>query len=279
MTGYDYYYFDETDSTNNEAKRRIEAGTLTTATLIAAGAQTAGRGRRGKNFYSPKGTGLYMTLTVPMGCALTGQVTITTRVAVAVASAIEKVLQVSPMIKWVNDIYLNDKKCCGILCEAVNDYEAGILKYAVIGIGINIDTEVFPDDIKNVAGSLINVNNRTRDAGNDFRGNQKNDCESPAYGNRVKADSLFAGTNTPGILAEEITANILKDLSDMNNLDYLHYYRSHSNVIGREITFSEGDLLRVGSAVDVDESGALIVRTEDNNTTILNSGEISIRVR
>jgi BirA family biotin operon repressor/biotin-[acetyl-CoA-carboxylase] ligase len=79
---------------------------------------------------------------------------ITCRVAVAVARAIEKLAGSSAQIKWVNDIYINGRKVCGILSEAASDLESGGVEYIVVGIGINVSTRDFPEDIKDIAASI-----------------------------------------------------------------------------------------------------------------------------
>lgn len=135
------------DSTNNYAKKNISA--LPLPSLITAEMQTAGRGRQGKSFYSPDKTGLYMTLAfeAPESCDL-----LTAAAAVAVCLELEAA-GAKPQIKWVNDVYLDGLKICGILAEC---FICEGRKYIALGIGINITTKDFPNDIPN-AGSL-NIN-------------------------------------------------------------------------------------------------------------------------
>ena len=115
-------YYKTLDSTNNVAKRIIAEGE-DDVLLVVGEEQTAGRGRQGKSFYSPGGTGIYMSLVVHPMIELQNAVTATTAAAVAVCRAIESLTDKKPMIKWVNDVYLNGKKICGILTEAVTDFE------------------------------------------------------------------------------------------------------------------------------------------------------------
>lgn len=239
--------YDIIDSTNSEAKRLIQDIRPDFPLLLIAKEQTAGRGRQGKSFYSPADTGLYMTLAVPMGCHIAGQVSITTKVAVAVNKALENNFPGKKFfIKWVNDIYLNNKKCCGILCEAINDYEKDILEYAVIGVGVNISTANWSDELSDIATSLL-----------------ENDTDS---------DFSF----DIDILAESISASILNELKDD---DYINYYKEHSMVIGNEIVYIINDEKRSGMAVDIDNEGGLIVKTDSDNLIHLNSGEISLRLK
>lgn len=137
-------HFDVIDSTSNYAK--TNAYNLNLPALITADEQTNGRGRRGNSFFSPKGTGLYMTLVfeAPDNCKL-----ITPAVAVAVCNTLEN-YGLSPKIKWVNDLFLNNKKICGILTEIISFENKKILS---VGIGINLTTVDFPSEIP-VAGSI-----------------------------------------------------------------------------------------------------------------------------
>ncbi|MBO4415700.1 MAG: biotin--[acetyl-CoA-carboxylase] ligase [Lachnospiraceae bacterium] len=271
---YDIEYFDEIDSTNNEAKRRIEAqkspedGHPDRPFVLVAHSQTAGRGRQGKDFYSPKGTGIYLTVVCPMNCTIAGQVTVTTKTAVAVSRAIESFFGIECAIKWVNDIYVNDRKCCGILCEAVNDYENNRLRYVIIGVGVNVYTRDWPKDIAGIAGSIRQAESSSMKA-----------CKA-ASDNAIMSDKEFTG------FAEKLTEEILRVIYQPDGSEYDHY-RSHSCVIGHEITFSEyrGNaqddhaqlVTRNAKAVDIDENGGLIVELETGERRILDSGEITIR--
>ena len=117
-------FYNETDSTNNQAKRLI-SNCGSENLLVCAGRQTAGRGRQGKSFYSPENTGIYMSLVIHPDSSLQNAVTATTAAAVAVCRAIESLTNITPEIKWVNDVYVNGRKICGILTEAVTDFESG----------------------------------------------------------------------------------------------------------------------------------------------------------
>lgn len=230
-------FYDETDSTNNQAKRLIndgEKGNL----LVCAGRQTAGRGRQGKSFYSPEGTGIYMSLVIHPGSSLQNAVTATTAAAVAVCRAIEKITDITPKIKWVNDVYVNGRKVCGILTEAVTDFESGTVSSVIIGIGVNITTENFPSDVEN-AGAL-NAN--------------------------ISKSMLIAK------IADELMEIALGDYSA-----FIGYYRTHSMIIGRQITFFENGTATDGTALAIDETGGLVVRTENGETRTLRSGEITLR--
>lgn len=141
--------FDRLDSTNSEAKRLLKNG-KTNNFLIAAAEQTAGRGRQGKSFYSPKGTGIYFSVALNAG-GLPDFLSVTTAAAVSVCRAIERLTKKSAQIKWVNDIYIQDKKVCGILTEAQSC--GGDISAVIIGIGVNLTTSDFPATVEN-GGSL-----------------------------------------------------------------------------------------------------------------------------
>ena len=120
-------YYATVDSTNTEAKRLLNAGYRGNF-LVVADEQTAGRGRQGKQFYSPRSTGIYMTVVVHHGRRLQDAVSVTTAAGVAVCRAIEELTDKLPQIKWVNDVYIDDKKICGILTEAVVGMESGVAR-------------------------------------------------------------------------------------------------------------------------------------------------------
>lgn len=143
------FYFDEIDSTNSEARRRILSG-LSLPALFVSRRQTAGRGRRGRSFYSRGG--LYMTLALPPQVTL-DEVPVTTLAAAAVAKALEELCGVDVGIKWVNDIFVSGKKVCGILAEAVADPDTGRPLGLIIGVGVNLNTTI-PEELEGIAGSI-----------------------------------------------------------------------------------------------------------------------------
>lgn len=136
--------FESIDSTNNEAKRLVKSGEKENL-LIVAKEQTSGRGRQGKSFYSPKDTGIYFTAV--FNESEKSPLTLTVAAAVSVCRAVEKLTGKTPQIKWVNDIYLNGKKVCGILAEAVS--EGKDINAYIIGVGINLTTPAFPESVEN----------------------------------------------------------------------------------------------------------------------------------
>ena len=232
---------DSVDSTNNEAKRMTING-VTADYLIIANKQTGGRGRLGRNFYSPKGTGIYMSFLLHTQLELSDAVGITTAAAVAVVRALEKLTDVKPLIKWVNDIYLGDKKICGILTEGISGFEQGTAQTVIIGIGVNITTKDFPDEIINRAGAVNVVG--------------------------LKRNDLIAE------IANEL-CGIFVNLSDKS---YIDDYRRCSMIIGKRIDFYRNNKKQTAKAMNIDQSGGLIVMLDDGTVTTLTSGEVTIRL-
>lgn len=235
------YLYREIDSTNNEAKRRIAAGEEGAALIVAEG-QTAGRGRQGKSFYSPAGTGIYMTLSLPVELAFADAVAATTAAAVAVFSAIRAETGLITEIKWVNDLYYGGKKISGILAEAITDPATATVRHVIIGVGLNVSTEAFPEELQGIAASLpIGELDRNRMIG--------------------------------------AIARSLMDTLHADRAETMALYRRHSMVLGKEITYLENGRSVAACAVDIDENGGLIVEHEDGSRATLQSGEISLRLR
>ena len=145
----------ETDSTNDEAKRRLRAGEALLGYVITAGMQTSGRGRFGKSFWSPGGDSVYASFIIDLPENLAEQ-RITIYAAVAVCLALEKTTMYRPGIRGVNDLIVDKRKICGILAESVPG--AVVLG---IGVNINLDIDCFPEELREEAGSL-NMEKETR---------------------------------------------------------------------------------------------------------------------
>lgn len=146
------------DSTNSFAKRLFLKNKIKNNTIILAEEQTGGRGRCGRSFYSPKSTGLYMTVALKPQKDSSPNLSLTTICAVAAAEAIEKLSDTHVKIKWVNDIYVGGKKAGGILCESTpTNSGAGV----ILGIGINTATDIFPKFENNSPTSVGNIDRNT----------------------------------------------------------------------------------------------------------------------
>lgn len=233
----DVIYYPSVDSTNNCCKRLLADG-REGIFLVTADEQTAGRGRQGKSFYSPPLTGIYFSVVIRPHTSLHNAVTATTAAAVSVCRAIEKITDKNPKIKWVNDVYLDNKKICGILTEAITNFEDGTVDSVIVGIGINIKTTCFPDDVT-AAGNLNTDISRSR-------------------------------------LIAAVTDELL-EIAHSGYKSFIDYYRSHSLVIGEKIKFIQNAKVTPALAVAIDETGGLEVELENGEHTVLRSGEISIR--
>ncbi len=234
---------DRLDSTNNRAKALAAAGAPHGTTVIAD-SQSGGRGRLGRSFFSPGHSGVYMTCVLRPECAPEKAGLLTSLAAVAAARAVEKVSGAEVKIKWVNDLYLGDRKICGILSEAGLDMEAGRLEYAVVGIGINVKRMAFPPELRETATSV----------GNETGGDPDRNRLIAEILNGLEA--LYGTLETGAFLQES---------------------RERSNVIGRNVTVIEGGRTYPARALDIDSQGRLVIETE-NGTSCLNYGEVSLRI-
>ncbi len=235
-----------TDSTNIRVREAALSGAAEGFAAIA-GSQTAGRGRLGRSFYSPSGTGLYLSLLLrPSSLPSKQTIKVTTLAAVAACEAIEAVSDRKAEIKWVNDIFIDGKKVSGILTEASFSLESDTAEYVILGIGFNILTPEggFPDEIKNIAGPI-------------FAAPQKD------IRNRLAAEFINRFMNayrTPGFAG------------------YEEKYRRRSLAIGRSVNVLLPEGPRPALVLDVDDDCRLLVKYEDGTTDRLNSGEISIKL-
>ncbi len=234
--------FDKIDSTNNEAKRLLENGFRGKA-LIVSEAQTSGRGRLGRTFYSPEKTGLYFTVIIPGNMGFANAALLTPAAAVSVARVIKRESKKNVKIKWVNDIYFEDKKICGILAEAVTDSSLNDLAGIAVGIGINLSTVDFPKEIESVASSLDIKN----------------------------ADRNF--------IAASIAKELFSFAENISERAFIPEYREMSYVTGKDIFVIKGEQRYEARAVGIDNDGGLITELSDGSTMILRGGEISVRVK
>lgn len=233
----------KTTSTNTIVKEK--ANEKDEGFVVVAGEQTSGRGRMGRSFFSPGDSGVYMSLLLKPQIKPEDAVQITTAAAVSVCRALESLGVADTKIKWVNDIYIGNKKVCGILTESGFNSTTGMLDFAVLGVGINIyeSAEGFPDEIKDIAGTVFVE--------------EKEDLRNK-------------------FIAEFI--NEFFDLyANISLKKHLKEYRERSFVLGKEITIIQGENIRNGKALDIDENCNLITRFPNGTTEKLCSGEISIR--
>ncbi|MCR4742927.1 MAG: biotin--[acetyl-CoA-carboxylase] ligase [Treponema sp.] len=252
--------FSQIDSTNTYAKKilsqcgnlRNSDGSLTEAgkkyhkSLIVAESQTSGRGRLGRTFVSPAKTGIYLSIIYAPENGIKDAARFTAFSAVAVCRVIERLFSVETKIKWINDIFINQKKVCGILTEGFTNFESGIIESAIIGIGINIkdNEEIFLAN-KN-AGSIEGKNNKNISR-----------CQ----------------------LAAEVAGEVIKILEEKPQ-ELIKEYKEKSFLIGKTLTIHPviGDEKSIyqAKAIDIDEKASLIVELPDGSRKTLNSGEVSL---
>lgn len=236
------WIYPEIDSTNTEAKRLCSAQPIVTG-LVTADCQTGGKGRLGRSFYSPAKTGIYLSVILSPKTAFQNVVFLTTAASVAVYRAVLELTGQKTQIKWVNDVYLNGKKLCGILTEGVTDMENGQVQNIIVGIGVNITTDDFPGTLSETATALH-----------------------------------IAGIGRNKLIAA--VANHMLDLAaDLSDRSYLDDYKANSLVLGKDICYVQDQTNHHGKAVDIDKDGGLVVQTPTGQTITLNSGEISIRLQ
>ncbi len=238
---FDIKVFDTLSSTNDFAKDLINSNKFQNGTTIIANSQTNGRGRFARTFFSPANTGIYFSTILEKSLPLKDVSLITLISAIAVCRAITRLTNFNPQIKWINDIYLNNKKICGILVENICDFNNMKSKAIVSGIGINISTENFPEDIQDKAGSIM--------------------C------NDLSRNKLIA----------EILNNLFDLSENIYNKKIIEEYKSLSLVLNKEISYKKDNKTYTATAIDISDSGNLVVKDSNNNISVLDCCEISIK--
>lgn len=234
----------EVTSTNDVLKD--DASNLPPWKTLVAMQQTAGKGRRGRSFYSPADTGFYLSILLKMDIGPKIATRFTTAAAVAACRAIEICTDAQPAIKWVNDVFVDEHKVCGILTEASISVESGGLDWAIMGIGFNVYEPAggFPKEISDVAGAI----SKTREK--DLRSR----------------------------LAAEFMRSFYDLCQDISGDGMAAEYKKRSFMIGRDILVLRGDKQIEAVAVDIDDECQLIVRYADGREEALSSGEVSTKV-
>jgi BirA family biotin operon repressor/biotin-[acetyl-CoA-carboxylase] ligase len=235
------------DSTNLEAKRIVNEEASFEGVILSE-EQTKGRGRLGRVFYSPSESGLYMSLVLKPVADLDNATLITTAAAVAVCQAIETLTGKNPQIKWVNDIFLDGRKVCGILTEGIMDMESRTIGTIILGIGLNFrapETD-FPDEIQSIAGTLFDSKN---------------------------------ALVTRNQMAAEILNRFYVLYPDLASRSYLDEYRKRCFVLGEQVTFPQGSETIEAKAIAIDDDGGLVVALPSGETKTLTYGEISIKIK
>lgn len=235
----------EIDSTNARAGVLADMG-APEWTVVLAEQQSAGRGRRGRFFYSPEGSGLYMSVVVRPRVAAQEATLLTVAAATAVAEAVESALDEPCAIKWVNDIFYKDKKVSGILTEASLSLEDSMLRWAVVGIGINVfQPDYLPEELASVAGHLLDIA-----------------PEDPLFRSRLAADIL---------------TRFYSYVNNLGSRSYLPGYRKRLMLLNQPVRLIQGKKERVVVARAVDDDGRLLIDNESGEREAILTGEVSLR--
>lgn len=238
-------YFDVTDSTNIRARKLAEEG-APHGTLVVADRQTAGKGRRGKGWVSPGGTGIWMSLVLRPSMAPMNASMLTLVAGLSVVKGVKDSTGLDAMIKWPNDAVLNGKKICGILTEMSTEVEC--IRYVIPGIGINVNVDDFPAEIAATATSL------KLEAGESIR-------RSPVIAAVAESFEYYYG--------------IFMETRDMSGLKEA-YNKALVNM-DREVLVLDPRGQYKGRALGIDDQGSLLVRREDGSVSAVISGEVSVR--
>lgn len=237
-------FFKQLPSTNLKVRELAAAG-YPSGTVVVADSQTAGKGRMGRSFYSPAGTGVYFSLLLRPELSSEDTMLITSMCAVAAAKAIEALSRVRVQIKWVNDLLIGGKKVCGILTEAALNLEDRSLGSVIIGIGINCGKQKFPDELANIATSI---------------------------------DNESGGVVDRSLLVAEVLKRIETGFATLPQRTFLSDCRERSALLGKQITVCRGERLTPATALAIDNDGALLVRYDDGKEEALSSGEVRVRL-
>ncbi len=237
-------YHEIITSTNTVLKERAQKGESENTVLISE-FQTAGRGRLGRTFFSPKDCGIYLSYLIRPDIEARDATFITVAAAVALKRAFSGILNIETQIKWVNDIYYDNKKLCGILTESGFTRD-GRLDYAVLGVGINVKNPPFdyPEDF---AYKTTNIERIAGVIDDDMKW-----CLVASFLN--KFDEIFADKTK----------------------SYMKEYKEASCIIGKEVEILSGKYKGYAKAIDIDENANLVVSLPDG-TVALSSGDVSIR--
>ena len=240
--------FDTISSTNTVLKEMAEQGEPE-GTILIASEQSAGRGRMGRTFYSPAGTGVYLSMLLRPRFSPEQSLCVTTAAAVAVAEAIESVTGRETKIKWVNDVFLNGKKLCGILTEAAFDMESKRLAYAIPGIGINMRTppDGYPDELKQIVTNVF--------------------------------DGIEYDTENRNRIVTEVIVRFWSFYEPLTEKPFLRGCQKRSLLEGKEVDVISGSERIPATALDIDDDFRLHVRYLDGREEYLQSGEVSVKPR
>lgn len=239
------YYDNLIDSTNKKAKELAIEGAAH-GTLVVANEQFSGKGRYGRTFESPKDTGIYMSLILkPEELSYSHPTIITSYAAVIVSEVVKELTGKELEIKWVNDLFFNGKKVCGILTEAVTDFESGTMEWIVLGIGLNLSNADFSKEVKEKAGGI--------------------------YGD----ETIEVNRNK---LVAAIYDSLLSEHKKLSEAEMMTLYKEKSLVLNKKVIIQQGKEEFIAYIKDIDEQGQLIIERTPGKLETFNSGEIRIIV-
>lgn len=238
----------KTLTSTNTVLKEMAADGASEGTVLVAESQTFGRGRMGRNFYSPSDTGIYFSILLRPDIPVEESLFLTTAAAVAIAKSIESVKNCKASIKWVNDIYIDGRKVCGILTEGSINSQTNRLNYAVVGMGINVcpPKDGFPEEIENLAGAVFTRKENSADK--------------------------------RSILIAEILNLFMDYYKNLSSKCFFEEYKNRSFLLGEDIYVIQNEQYIPAKAIDIDKKCQLIVEFKDGTTQALSSGEVSIRL-
>ena len=238
------FYYSETDSTNTRAKEYARSHIAERSPAIfIADSQTAGRGRLGKSFHSASGVGIYISLLLYPDKKGSDITKFTPFAAVMLSECVEELTDISPSIKWVNDLYANGRKLAGILVEGEMDSE-GNIAYLVCGMGINVYKTTLPDEISDIAISI-----------------------EEASGEKISREEFTA----------RLTQKIIDGTGNFDSREIFEAYASRLNTVGKQVK-----VIKPGASYDatvkaLSHDYSLIIETKDGKEEHLFTGEVSIK--
>lgn len=230
-------YNEKSISTQKDAKENILTNPKTPQ-LYLAPKQEMAKGRMNRPFFTSENGGIYMSLHLKPNVHYSDLEPFTMMAASSITKAISRLTGIDTQIKWVNDIYLGQKKIAGIITEAITSVETGLITDVIIGIGLNFFIKDFPDDLNSKAGSLFSVQ--------------------------------------PTVTRNQLIIEIWKLFTEIPVKDHIKVYKDKSLVLNRQVTFMENDTLIFGKAIAITDEGHLVIRLESGQEKILRSGEISL---
>lgn len=230
-------YNEKSISTQKDAKENILTNPKAPQ-LYLAPKQEMAKGRMNRPFFTSENGGIYMSLHLKPNVHYSDLEPFTMMAASSITKAISRLTGIDTQIKWVNDIYLGQKKIAGIITEAITSVETGLITDVIIGIGLNFFIKDFPDDLNSKAGSLFSVQ--------------------------------------PTVTRNQLIIEIWKLFTEIPVKDHIKVYKDKSLVLNRQVTFMENDTLISGKAIAITDEGHLVIRLESGQEKILRSGEISL---